>query len=76
MNWLWIAGLSVISMPMVLFEMGKCHTRRQLRKNILELQKVKENSNEEIAHLIELHFDELKKIDEGLFKTFYKNKNL
>jgi hypothetical protein len=76
MSWYWIAGLSGLFAPMILFEIGKCHIRRELRKNILELQKIKETSNEEMAHLIEIHFDELQKIDEGLFKTFYKNKNL
>jgi len=66
MSWYWIAGLSGLFVPMILFEIGKCQTRRELRKNNLELQKIKENSNEEISALIEIHFDELAKLDRRL----------
>ena len=50
--------------------------KRELRKNILELEKIKETSNEDLSALIEIHFEELKKIDEGLFVRNSKNKNL
>ena len=65
MNWLIITGLSVatISLPFILFEIGKCSVRRDLRKNIIELEKIKENSNQEITALIDIHFEELKKLD-------------
>lgn len=72
MSYLYVAGflgLSVIS-PIVLYQVGKCHMKRELRKNIDELMKIKENSNEEISALIELHFKELKKIDRGLFDKY------
>tara|TARA_R110000796_G_scaffold231526_1_gene349464 strand:+ start:119 stop:349 length:231 start_codon:yes stop_codon:yes gene_type:complete len=67
-------GLSVI-VPLTLFELGKCHMKRELRKNIVELEKIKESSNEDLSALIEIHFEELKKIDKGLLE-FSKNKNL
>lgn len=73
MNWFWIVGLSGFFTPIVLFQIGKCHTKRELRKNILELQKIKETSNEEIAALIEIHFAELEKLDTSLFKLNKKN---
>jgi len=41
--------------------------KRELRKNINELMKIKETSNEEISALIDIHFEELKKLD-----MFYK----
>ena len=72
MNWLVIGGLSIMVAPIVLFQIGKCHIKRELRKNILELQKIKENSNEEIAALIEIHFAELEKLDTSLFKMLKK----
>jgi hypothetical protein len=71
MSWFWIVGGILIS-PMILFEMGKCHTRRELRKNILELQKIKDNSNAEISALIEIHFEELSKLDRSLKDFIYK----
>jgi broad-specificity NMP kinase len=73
MSWFWI-GLSSFGLfaPMILFEIGKCHTRRELRKNILELQKIKENSNAEISALIEIHFEELSKLDRSLKDFIYK----
>tara|TARA_R110002012_G_scaffold284754_1_gene475652 strand:+ start:275 stop:490 length:216 start_codon:yes stop_codon:yes gene_type:complete len=69
MNWLIIGGLSVLSFatPIILFEIGKCSVRRELRQNINELKLIKENSNEELSALIGLHFDELKKLDKSLF---------
>jgi len=70
MNLLWIAGISGLITPFILFELGKCHTRRALRKNVLELENMKETANEEISALIELHLEELRKIDMGLFKSF------
>ena len=75
MNWFWIAGLGTLFTPIILFQIGKCHMRRELRKNILELSKIKENSNEEISALIDIHFEELKKLDKSLLETL-KNKNL
>lgn len=77
MNWFWIAGAmaGTLFTPIILFQIGKCHMRRELRKNILELSKIKENSNEEISALIDIHFEELKKLDKSLLETL-KNKNL
>tara|TARA_R110002012_G_scaffold24851_1_gene82599 strand:+ start:9973 stop:10191 length:219 start_codon:yes stop_codon:yes gene_type:complete len=63
-----LLGLSVAT-PFLLFELGKCHMRRELIKNIRELEKMKENSNEEISAIIDIHFEELKKLD-----MFYKEK--
>ena len=54
-----LLGLSVAT-PFLLFE---------LIKNIRELEKMKENSNEEISAIIDIHFEELKKLD-----MFYKEK--
>tara|TARA_R110000824_G_scaffold159311_2_gene333632 strand:+ start:710 stop:943 length:234 start_codon:yes stop_codon:yes gene_type:complete len=68
-------GLSVI-VPLTLFELGKCHMKRELRKNIVELEKIKADSNEDLSALIEIHFEELKKMDESLFVRNSKNKNL
>jgi hypothetical protein len=68
----WIIGAFTVLSPMILFEIGKCHTRRELRKNILELQKIKENSNEEISALIEIHFEELAKLDKSLKDFIFK----
>tara|TARA_R110000772_G_scaffold11488_2_gene35909 strand:- start:855 stop:1082 length:228 start_codon:yes stop_codon:yes gene_type:complete len=66
---------TILAIPIGLFELGKYHMRRELNKNILELQKIKESSNEDLSALIEIHFEELKKIDKGLLE-FSKNKNL
>jgi len=61
-----LLGLSVAT-PFILFQLGRCHMKRELRKNINELMKIKETSNEEISALIDIHFEELKKLD-----MFYK----
>ena len=70
-----LLGLSVIT-PLILFQLGKCHMRRELIKNIYELEKMKDNSNEEISAMIDIHFEELMKLDESLFDRNSKNKNL
>ena len=70
-----LLGFSVIA-PLILFQLGKCHMRRELIKNIYELEKMKDNSNEEISTMIEIHFEELRKLDETLFVKSLKNKNL
>tara|TARA_R110000787_G_scaffold9431_1_gene33008 strand:- start:680 stop:910 length:231 start_codon:yes stop_codon:yes gene_type:complete len=67
---------TLLALPFSLFELSKYHMKRELRKNILELEKIKETSNEDLSALIEIHFEELKKIDEGLFVRNSKNKNL
>ncbi len=64
--------VSSILFPITIYQMGKCSVKRELRKNIIELQKMKENSNDEISYLIDIHLNELKKIDEGLFKYLEK----
>lgn len=68
MNWLWIGAISVslMSAPLVLFEIGKCSVRYRLKKNIEELKEIRKNSNEEITELINIHFAELEKC--GIFK--------
>ena len=66
---------TLLALPFSLFELSKYHMKRELRKNILELEKIKETSNEDLSALIEIHFEELKKIDKGLLE-FSKNKNL
>ena len=71
-----IAFTTLLALPFSLFELSKYHMKRELRKNILELEKIKETSNEDLSALIEIHFEELKKIDEGLFVRNSKNKNL
>lgn len=75
MSWIWITLAGTLFTPIILFQIGKCHMKRELRKNILELSKMKENSNEEISALIDIHFEELEKLDKSLLETL-KNKNL
>jgi hypothetical protein len=58
--------------PFMSCDEGKSQIRRELRKNILELQKIKENSNEEISALIEIHFEELAKLDRSLKDFIFK----
>tara|TARA_R110000744_G_scaffold365229_1_gene474013 strand:+ start:330 stop:506 length:177 start_codon:yes stop_codon:yes gene_type:complete len=55
----------LIALPLIpigLFELGKYHLRREIRKNIIALENMKVESDDEITSLIELHFAELKKI--------------
>ena len=69
-----LLGLSVVA-PILLFQLSKCYMRRELIKNIRELEKMKENSNEEISAMIDIHFEELRKLDKSLLEIS-KNKNL
>ena len=74
-----IGFTALLAIPIGLFDLGKRHMRRELRKNIVELEKIKAfhtETNEDLSSLIEIHFEELKKIDEGLFVRNSKNKNL
>ena len=67
---------TIIFIPIGLFELGKWSVRRQLKENIIKLEEIKENSNDEMTSLIQIHLDELEKIDKGLFVLNRENKNL
>ena len=56
-----------IGFPFLIFQIGKCSARYNLKKNIERLEGLKNASSEEINALIEIHLQELRKIDSGLF---------
>ena len=66
-------GLSVV-VPSSIFLLGKWSMKRELRSNILKLEEMKKESNEEISALIDIHFEELKKLDKSLFNKVDKEK--
>lgn len=68
MSWFWFGAISIslMSAPLVLFEVGKCSVRYRLKKNVEELKEIRKNSNEEITELINIHLEELEKC--GIFK--------
>lgn len=64
--------LCVIAFPVGMYHLGRWSVRRQLIKNIDNLKQLKEESSEEIQGLIEIHLEELKKLDDGVLKEYFK----